>query len=189
MGEMARTTQLLETSVGGDEAARAELMRLVLPELKERARAAMAREPAGHTLQPTALVNEVFLRMVDQNQVSWQGQTHFFAVAAVALRRVLVDYARRRKAAKRGGGWERIPWADAADGKPAQQIDLLDLEDALAELAVHDERAAHVVELRYFGQLNDDQIAAELGISERTVRNDWTHARAWLNQRLREGTD
>jgi RNA polymerase sigma factor (TIGR02999 family) len=135
------------------------------------------------TCQPTAIVHEVYLRMVDQTRVDWQGRTHFFAVGAQMIRRVIADEAKRRGRAKRGGGWGRVT-LDGAVLESCSEIEPLDLEEALAKLATIDPRAARVVELRFFGGLTEPEVAASLGVSERTVRGDWRTARAWMRREL-----
>jgi RNA polymerase sigma-70 factor, ECF subfamily len=140
---------------------------------------------APRTLEPTALVNEAYLRLVDQTRVNWQGRTHFFAVGAGMIRRVLVDDARRRAIQKRGGDRQRLALEDGDLGSEAE-VDLLALDDALAKLAGLDPRAARVVELKFFGGLRDADVAAALGVSPSTVRDDWRMARAWLRDELGE---
>lgn len=184
MVSQAETTALIDASKKGDETSRSRLQEVLLPELRARAAAALAKEPIGHTLQPTALVNEIYLRLVDQREVNWQRRTHFFGLCAELMRRILVDHARGKKALKRGGGWQRVPWTDRVGEEDAKYVSLLDLDEALKALAEEDARSARVVELRYFGHLTDSAIADELGISIRTVGNDWRFARSWLSQRL-----
>ncbi len=187
-----RVTELLERgrtgSDGADDAQ--ELFGALYGELHRIARAVMAGERAGHTLQPTALVHEAFLRLADRTRVSWQGRTHFLAVGARVMRRVLIDEARRRSRRKRGGGWRRVTlvdWVAASDENGLGFDDLLALDRALAELSSLDEREARVVEMRFFGGLTVSEIAAELDVSKRTVEADWTHARAWLARELARG--
>jgi RNA polymerase sigma factor (TIGR02999 family) len=178
---------------GGESSAGAEtLFPVVYDELRRLARAYMSREPAGHTLQPTALVHEAYLKLVDQSRADWKGKTHFFAVGARVMRRLLVDHARERGAEKRGAGWRRVTLS-AAGSDPGAGLAperLLDLNSALERLAELDEREARVVTLRYFGGLTVEQVAEVLGVSRRTVNNDWRHAQAWLKHELsdREGT-
>lgn len=150
----------------------------------------MSRETPGHTLQPTALVHEAYLKLVDQTRADWQGKTHFFAVGARVMRRLLVDHARERGAQKRGAGWRNVTLAEVF--APSEQADLdpeqlLDLNAALERLAELDEREAKVVTLRFFGGLTVEQVAEALGVSKRTVENDWRHARAWLQLELSRG--
>jgi RNA polymerase sigma-70 factor, ECF subfamily len=187
MGEDAheaatRITAMLGTGGAGSSAA--ELAPLVYDSLRRLAASQLAGEGADAALQPTALVHEVYLRLVDQTRVEWRGRTHFFAIGAEMLRRVLVDAARARKAQKRGGGWDRVTLSGAAELAGTEAADVAALDDALRELKEADERAARVVELRFFGGLGDAEIAEVLGVSERTVRNDWRMARAWLRRTL-----
>lgn len=170
-----------EAAEGGTRSA---WLHQVMPVLRERARAALARERCGHTLQPTALMNEVFLRLDALGEDSWKSPTHFLAAATLTMRRVLVDYARARRAVKRGGGGPAT-WLDPSADRQREIDDLLDLDEVLRELARSDSRAAQVVELRWFEGLRDDEIAERLGMSERAVRYEWTYARAWLHRRLR----
>jgi RNA polymerase sigma-70 factor (ECF subfamily) len=173
---------------GADRPARAEtLFPVVYDELRRLARGYMSREPAGHTLQPTALVHEAYLKLVDQTRADWKGKTHFFAVGARVMRRLLVDHARERSAEKRGAGWQRVTLSGAIGSDPGAGLAperLLDLNAALERLAGLDEREARVVTLRYFGGLTVEQVAEVLGVSPRTVDNDWRHAQAWLRHEL-----
>lgn len=167
-----------------------DLFPLVYDELRGLARGFMSRETPGHTLQPTALVHEAYLKLVDQTRADWQGKTHFFAVGARVMRRLLVDHARERGAQKRGAGWRNVTLAEVF--APSEQADLdpeqlLDLNAALERLAELDEREAKVVTLRFFGGLTVEQVAEALGVSKRTVENDWRHARAWLQLELSRG--
>ncbi len=182
-----RVTEIL-TAVSQGENARtpaAELMPVVYDELRRLARAYLLRERPDHTLQPTALVHEAYLRLVDQTRVDWQGRTHFFAVGAQMMRRLLVDHARQQDRAKRGRDWQRVTLAEApALGEALEREDLLALDAALEKLKTLDERQAQVVELRFFAGLRVDEVAAYLEVSKRTVEGDWTHARAWLRREL-----
>jgi RNA polymerase sigma factor (TIGR02999 family) len=177
-------TRLLHAWSTGDLRARDELMPMVYAELRRRAAAHLKRERPGHTLRPTDLLHEAYLRLCAQN-AGFQNRDHFFGVASRLMRRVLVDHARARSAAKRGHGL-RVTLADdvAAASPPA---DLLDLDTALDELASRDAREARVVELRYFGGLTLQETARVLGVSLATAKNDWTHAKAWLFARLDSG--
>jgi RNA polymerase sigma factor (TIGR02999 family) len=162
----------------------------VYGELRRLARGYMSRETPGHTLQPTALVHEAYLKLVDQTRVDWRGKTHFFAVGARIMRRLLVDHARERGAQKRGGGWRAVTLSDVLGPVGSDALDpeqLLDLDGALERLAEIDEREAKVVTLRFFGGLTVEQVADVLGVSKRTVENDWRHAQAWLRRRLSDG--
>ena len=166
-----------------------QLLPAVYAELRRLAGGYLKRERSGHTLQPTELVHEAYLRLVDQTRVEWQGRTHFFAVAANAMRRLLVDHARKRSRDKRGGDPQRVTLHEeirAVPGFDCDLEDLITLDDALADLARLDERQAKIVEMRCFAGLKVDEVAAVLAVSKRTVEGDWTHARAWLKRRLSE---
>ncbi len=184
-------TQMLLTRIGrGDTAAKGQLLESLYRELRTIAQRLLARERGDHLLQPTALVHEVFLRMVDQTSISVNDSTHFKAVAARSMRQVLVDFARSEGADKRGGGFNRLTLTGAAIAEAAKNvnaIDLMALEDALVALAAMDERKAHVVELRFFGGLSIEEAAAELGVARATVTDDWRVAKAWLAARLEDG--
>lgn len=167
----------------GDPAALERLLPVVYAELKRLAAGYLKQERPGHTLQPTALAHEAFLRMVVQREVAWQSRAHFLGVAAQAMRRVLVDHARRRKAQRRGGGAAMIPLEDAhAPGM--REVAFEELDCALDKLARLSERQAKVVELRYFGGLSIDETGEVLGVSPMTIKRDWTLARAWLFREL-----
>jgi RNA polymerase sigma factor (TIGR02999 family) len=184
-------TRLLEELQRGSGEAGERLIPLVYRELHGLAAQYLRRERGDHTLQPTALVNEVYLRLVGQHAVQWQNRAHFFGIAAQIMRRILVDHARRRHAAKRMGG-RRVTLDDrAADERAAaagaRAIDLIALDQALGRLAALDARQARVVELRFFGGLDVEQTAEALGIAPATVKRDWTFARAWLQRELSDG--
>lgn len=165
----------------------AEWMALVYDELRQLSHHYLQRERAGHTLQATALVHEAYVRLVARNPDGWRDVDHFFFAAARAVRRVLVDYARARRAAKRGGGRAESPLSlDIPMIAPDRVIDVMDLDGAINELARLHPRQAQVVELRYFGGLTEIDVARLLGITDRTVRSDWVAARAWLRMRLGE---
>ncbi len=165
----------------GDGTAADRLMPVVYDKLRALAEQFMRRERRDHTLQATALLNEAYLRLFDQSRVDWQGRAHFVALAAEMMRRILVDHARRHTAAKRGGGRERVPLEETlAVADARRHLDLIALDDALKELQQLNQRQARVVELRYFGGLSVKETAYALKISERTVENDWSVARAWL---------
>jgi len=185
----AMVSSLAATPASGDVTtgtASAELMKLVYDELRSLARAYLAAERPGHTLQPTALVHEAFLRMVDQTRVRFKGRDHFFAVGAHIMRRILVDHARRRRSQKRGGSWQRVTLVDGPGGRELDFDDLLALDEALERLAKLDPRQAQVVELRFFAGFGSAETGRLLGVSQRTVEGDWTHARAWLQAELAE---
>lgn len=158
----------------------------VYAELRRLAGIWMADEKAGHTLQPTALVSEAWLRLVGPDRdIAWQGRSHFVAVAARTMRRLLIDHARRKAAEKRGGGWARLTLSAAEDQVFDDPGEFVALDAALQELAALDPRAAQVVELRFFGGFGMDEIARHLDVSRRTVQDDWSTARAWLHGRLK----
>jgi len=165
-----------------------DLLDRVYEELRGLARRYMSRERASHTLQPTALVHEAYLRLVDQSRVDWQGRTHFFAMGARMMRRVLIDHARGRRRAKRGGDWLEVSWAEELFASPQGLLSseqLIDLDRAIDALTALDERQARIVELRYFAGMTVEEVAQFLGVSKRTVESDWAAARDWLKQRLR----
>lgn len=183
----SRTTRLLARIDGGSPLAVQELTALLYDELRRIGQNLLVRERPDHTLQPTALVHEAFIRLVDQRAVSWSGRAHFLAIAARVMRRVLVDHARRRAAAKRDPRQLVTGWPSS--GGDDDPLDVLALEDALTRLAERDERAARVVELRYFGGLEVEEAAEVLGVSARTVKRDWRLARAWLIGELEPTTE
>jgi RNA polymerase sigma-70 factor, ECF subfamily len=182
----AQVTELLQAWGAGDEAALHQLVPLVESELRRLAGAYMARERTGHTLQPTALVNEAFLRLVDARDIRWQGRAHFFGIAARLMRRVLVDHARARGFQKRGGGAQAVPLESAVLVSRAPDIALLDLDRALDELAEIDDRKARVVEMRFFGGMTVEETADALSLSVDTVKRDWRLAKLWLLDALEE---
>ena len=177
-------TQLLAEWSDGNQTALDKLYPLVYDELHRMARRYMKREQKGHTLQTTALINEAYVRLVDQKHVHWANRAHFFAISAQIMRRILIDHARRHAYAKRGGGAEKISLDETAIVAKERAPDLLVLDEALNRLAEIDPRRGQVVELRYFGGLNNEEIAGVLKISENTVTRDWNMARAWLYQEL-----
>ncbi len=182
----AQVTDLLHAWGEGDETALHQLVPLVESELRRLAGAYMARERPGHTLQPTALVNEAFLRLVDAQGVRWHGRAHFFGIAARLMRRVLVDHARARGFQKRGGGAQTVPLETTILVSRAPDIALLDLDHALDSLAEVDERKARVVEMRFFGGMTVEETAGALGVSGDTVKRDWRLAKLWLLKTLGE---
>ncbi len=170
----------------GNKAAADQLLPVIYDDLREMAERLMREERSGHTLQPTALVHEAYLRLVDQTRVEWRDRTHFFAVAATAIRRILVDHARSHLAAKRGGRRERISLEAAGDAEaPTENVDLPALDEAMARLADFDERKSRIVELRFFAGLSIEETGEVLGVSHATVERDWSLARAWLYRELR----
>jgi RNA polymerase sigma factor (TIGR02999 family) len=186
MPASGEATQILTAIGRGDHSAAERLLPLVYDELRALATDYMQRERPGHTLDPTALVHEAYLRMIDQKQASWNDRTHFIAVAAEVIRRVLVDHARKHKALKRGGDRERSEAGDVANPAAADGVDLLALDEALDDLGELNERLRRVVELLYFGGLTAEDAAGLLEVTPRTIRSDWRTARAWLRQRLDE---
>jgi RNA polymerase sigma factor (TIGR02999 family) len=170
----------------GDRAALDELTPIVYDELRRLARSYMRRQNPGHTLQTTALVNEAYLRLVDSSRVNWQNRAHFFAMAARLMRRILVDFARARNSLKRGGNLHKVSFEEALAVPLEQETNLIALDEALQKLTELNPRQSHVVELRYFGGLSEEEIAAALDVSVRTVRRDWRIARAWLYRELSE---
>ena len=167
-----------------------QLLPLIYDELHRLAVHYMRRERPGHTLQPTALVNEAYLRLVDQTRVHWRGRNHFLAVGAQAMKRLLIDHARARASHKRGGHWQRVTLVEAVLPGGSCDLDpdqLLNLHSALQKLAQLDDRQARIVELRFFGGLTVPEVADVLGISRRTVEDHWAHARAWLRREMSSG--
>lgn len=179
-----RVTELLLAWGEGDQSALNLMIPLVHAELRHIAARYMARERLGHTLQPTALVNEVYLRLVEVERVRWQNRAHFLAVAARLMRRILVDFARSRRYQKRGGGGERVAFDEALIIDVGRGHDLLALDDALDELARVDDRQSQIVVMRFFAGLTVDEIAGVLGVSTATVMRDWKLAKSWLLREL-----
>ena len=179
-------TQLLAEWSDGNQSALDELYPLVYDELHRLARRYMSRERQDHTLQTTALINEAYVRLVDQRNVHWANRSHFFAISAQIMRRILIDHARRHAYAKRGGGARPVSLDEAATMTATAGAELIRLDEALKSLAEMDPRRCQVVELRYFGGLSNEEIAEVLQISENTVTRDWNMARAWLHQQLTE---
>lgn len=184
MNDPAGATRILAEIGRGDASAVERLLPLVYDELRALASSYMQAERVNHTLQPTALVHEAYLRMIDQTQADWQGRAHFIAVASLVIRRVLVDHARKHGAAKRGGSMDMTSLHEAEDLSTSAGIDLLALDEVLDELGELNERQRRVVELRYFGGLTIDETAHVLEVSPATVKAEWHMARAWLRVRL-----
>jgi RNA polymerase sigma-70 factor (ECF subfamily) len=182
----AHTTQILVDLGKGDRAAAKRLMPLVYDELRSLAERYMQQERSDHTLQATALVNEAYIRLIDQSRVDWKNRAHFFSVAAEMIRRILVDHARQHHAAKRGGVARKVSLVDSVGALKNSDIDLMALDEVLKELGRLNERHAKLVELRFFGGLSVEETAHVLEVSPRTVRSDWRMARAWLQRRLRQ---
>ncbi|MEM7352133.1 MAG: sigma-70 family RNA polymerase sigma factor [Acidobacteriota bacterium] len=187
MAVQSELTELLIRWREGDGAVLDQLAVLVEPDLRKLAGRIFAREPAGHTLQPTALINEVFLRLLRQRKIGFRNRTHFLALAATLMRRVLVDHARKRRAAKRGGDATLVSWTEVDEpaARSESSVDLLALEDALEALEVVSARQSEVVELRFFGGLTVKESARVLGVSPETVKIDWSMARAFLYREIR----
>jgi RNA polymerase sigma factor (TIGR02999 family) len=182
-------TQLLQRWSGGEQEALGELVPLVYGELRRLARLALSRERSSHTLQPTALVHEAFLRLVPQQSKGWQSREHFFAVCAQMMRQVLVDHARRRRARKRGAGGILVALQEGTVAEPAadeRSVDLLYVDQALTDLAAIDERRARLVEMRYFAGMTIREISLVTGRPEWDIKKDWTLAKAWLARRLKK---
>ena len=184
--EQPEITQLLAAWESGDASAAEQLMLVIYDELHRQAARAMRRENEQHTLQPTALVHEAWLRLVDQERAGWKNRAHFFGIAAQMMRRVLVDHARGRLAEKRGGGAQQVTLSDIHGdaGGQNEDVDVLALHEALERLAAFDPDQARIVELRYFGGMNIDETATAMGVSPATVKREWAVARAWLRREL-----
>ena len=182
-------TELLLQWNGGNRGALDQLMPIITDELRKLARLQLQRERPGHTLQPTALVNEVYLRLVDAEQIEWQGRAHFFGISARLMRRVLVDHARGRRTAKRGGGAHRTALEIDQLAPASREVDLLALDEALEEMSRTNPEGSRIVEMRYFTGLTLGEIAEVLGVSRSTVKRKWLAARLWLHHELsRDGS-
>ena len=179
-------TELLVDWSNGNPQALEQLMPLVYKELHRLAASYLRRERSGHTLQSTALVNEAFLKLVDQTRVQWKNRAHFFGVAAQMIRRILVDHARGHQAAKRGSNAPKLSLDEALGVPDPRDLDLLALDDALDRLGAIDPQQSRIVELRFFGGLSIEETAEAIGISPATVKRDWTMAKAWLYQNLHD---
>lgn len=177
-------TRLLAAVQSGDPRASEQLLPLIYDELRKLARSYMKRESEGQTIQATALVHEAYMRLVGSEDVSWDNRGHFFAAAALAMRRILVERARSRGRIKRGGDRQRVDLADHAGAGDESSVDLVALDGALRKLEAFDQRKSEVVMLKYFAGLTNDEVAAALGLSSATIRNEWTFARAWLMREL-----
>ena len=182
-----QVTRLLIDWSGGDTAALQNLTPLIYDELHRLAHRFLRRERGGHTLQPTALVNEAYLRLVDQRNLRWQNRAHFFAIAAQLMRRILIDYARRRQYAKRGGGAPHVSLDEAAVLSEERAADLIALDEALGSLALIDPQQSRVVELRFFGGLTVEETAEVLKLSHDMVKREWSTAKAWLYREMSNG--
>jgi len=181
---MPDVTQILQAIDSGDAQAAAELLPLVYDELRKLAEHRMKAESPDHTLEPTALVHEAYIRLVGKDDPGWQNRGHFFAAAAEAMRRILVDSARRRGAIRHGGGIKHLPLDEANFVAAMEQVDLIALDEALVRLELHDAVSAKLVKLRYFAGLDMGQTAEFLGLSGRTAERNWTYARTWLRREL-----
>jgi RNA polymerase sigma-70 factor (ECF subfamily) len=177
-------TQLLTRWSSGDQAALDELIPIIYPDLRRLARAYMGRENSGHTLQTSALINEAYLRLVNQQGVEWKDRSHFFAVAAQVMRHILVDHARRYQSNKRGAGAEHVPFDDMAILCKERATDLIALDDALIRLACIDERKSKIVELRFFGGLTVEETAEVMNLAPITIMREWRAVKAWLSREI-----
>jgi len=181
-------TQLLTRWSSGDKAALDELIPLVYPELRRLARMYMGRENSGHTLQTSALINEAYLRLVNQQDVEWQDRAHFFAVAAQVMRHILVDHARKYRFSKRGGGAEHVPLDELAVVCDERAAELIALDDALNRLAIMDPRKSQIIELRFFGGLTVEETAEVMKLAPITIMREWRAAKAWLGRETLDTT-
>ncbi|PWT95067.1 MAG: RNA polymerase subunit sigma-70 [Blastocatellia bacterium] len=179
-----QVTELLTAWSSGDQTARDRLIPLVYEELHRLAHRYMKRESPGHTLQTSALVNEAFVKLVDQRDVRWRNRAHFFGIAAQLMRRILVDHARGRQTAKRGGGVHAISFDDGLYVSEKRSAEVVAIHEALEQLTKFDQRKGQIVELRFFGGLSIDETAEVLGVSPGTVMRDWTLAKAWLHREI-----
>jgi RNA polymerase sigma factor (TIGR02999 family) len=184
--EKQNITEILRQWSGGKQEALDQLMPLVYAELHRQAAQYLRRERANHTLQTTALIHEAYLKLIDQRNVNWESRTHFFAIAAQSMRRILVDYAKTRNREKRGGAEENLPLKEALQiqAKEEKTVDLIALDEALTKLSKIDEQQARVVEMRYFADLSLEETAEALGVSRATAARDWSVAKAWLLREL-----
>jgi RNA polymerase sigma factor (TIGR02999 family) len=185
MSSPSEITTLLVDWSKGDKSALDRLFPLVERELHRLAHSYMRREDPNHTLQTTALINETYLRLIDQNKVQWQNRAHFFGIAAQIMRRILLNYARDRHREKRGGHAIQVSLSDVCIMSRSKSAELIALDEALEKLAVIDDRKSQVVELRYFGGLSVDETAEVLGVSTATINRDWKLARAWISKEMR----
>ena len=183
-GMPGNITQLLQEWCEGSDEALERLMPIVYDELRRIAGSYMRKEPADHTLQPTALLNEAYLRLIDQRKTRWQNRAHFFAIASKLMRRILVDHAKRHQAEKRGGGLRTITLKEGLVEDRRRELDLVALDDALTALTRRDERQSKLVELRFFGGLTIEETGEVLGVSPASVKRDWSLAKAWLYREL-----
>ena len=175
---------ILKDWSGGNRTSADALLTIVYDELRKIAAQYLSKERSGHTLQPTALVHEAYMKLVDISDIKWQDRAHFFAVSANVMRHILVDHARAKRAAKRGGSAQRIELDDAISLSNERDLDLLDVDEALKELAKFDEQQCRIVEMRFFGGLTIEETAHVVGVSPATVKREWSMAKAWLRRRL-----
>ncbi len=182
-------SEVLAAVAEGDRSRLPRLAELVYDDLRRLARRYMRQERVGHTLQPTALVHEAFVKLVDQSRVDWRGRSHFFAVGAQAMRRILVNHAKHKGRVKRGGRQHKVPLDDAMVVSLESDDDVLAVDEALTKLAAVDQQQAQIVELRFFGGLSVAEVAEVLGLSKRTVEREWTACRAWLRRELASGDE
>jgi RNA polymerase sigma factor (TIGR02999 family) len=185
----SETTQLLTSICAGDRSGIDRLMKIVYNDFRDLAHKYAAKLPSSKTLQPTEVVHEAFLKLVDQQDVDWRGKSHFFAVGARAMRHILVDYAKRKSRQKRGGGHRRIPLDEALTVSIGDDEDVLAIDEALERLASINEMRAKIVELRFFAGMTVEEVAEALGASKRNVEGHWTYAKAWLRRELAEGEE
>ena len=187
MTDKTDITLLLDRLRDGDSSASEAIIPLLYEELRAIAARCLKSERRGHTLQPTALVNEAFLKLVNQKDADYRSRAHFMAIAAMVMRRILVSHAEKRGAAKRGGGAARVPFKDEIGARVERDIDLVALDEAMNKLALQDARKAKVVEQRFFAGIEMSQIAENLGVSLSTVKRDWEYARTWLMREIDRG--
>ena len=183
----SNVTEMLHDWSDGDREALDKLVPIVYEELRRQAARYLRRERPGHTLQTTALIHEAYIRLIDQKNVRWQNRAHFYAIAAQLMRRILVDHARSRQAAKRGGSDIKLPLEEAMIASKGREVDLVALDEALERLAAIDPQQCRVVELRFFSGMSVEETAEVLGVSPRTVKRDWNVAKAWLRREISEG--
>ncbi len=186
IAKIEQATEIVNALAAGNREASKRLFELLYEDFRRLAGAYLKKEHPGHTLQPTALVHEAYLKLIDQTRVQWHGRTHFFAVGAQAMRRILVDHARYRHRAKHGGGRYRICLRDDLVLSRQRDEDLLVVDEAIEKLTLVDPRQATIVELRFFGGLSVEEVAEVMGLSKRTIEKEWTMVRAWLRRELSE---
>lgn len=186
MTKQAELTKLLKEAQSGDASALNELFPLVYDELRRLASVRMREERANHTLQPTALVHEIYMRLIDQHSVDWTNRAHFFGLASEMMRRVLVNHAAAKKAEKRGGDLVHLELDEAVSLAGENEIDFIELDEALSELEKFAPRQSKVVEMRFFGGLTNEEVAQVLKLDERTIKRDWRAAKAWLFERMND---